>query len=191
MAASRHRPHFDRRLDLPRYNAARTKRTCAHKTTIIVAFDKSTSAPAQALLSRINHFGDSTSRSKRNVNGAYLPEQVNKSAVRCQCKSSLRTSCCGKNCSRPPHFYHSRPDTRTDPFFSHPPLIAAAQYGGGPYMGGPGPYYGDRYRERDNYYDNRYRNGRGYYPPGRYRTVNGCQRGWTVQDGLCKPYRGY
>jgi len=69
--------------------------------------------------------------------------------------------------------------------------IAAAQYGGGPYMGGPGPYYGDRYRERDYYYDNRYRNGRGYYPPGRYRTVNGCQRGWTVQDGLCKPYRGY
>jgi hypothetical protein len=20
---------------------------------------------------------------------------------------------------------------------------------------------------------------------------NGCQPGWTVQDGLCKPYRGY
>jgi penicillin-binding protein 1A len=32
---------------------------------------------------------------------------------------------------------------------------------------------------------------RGYYPPGRYRTWNGCQPGWTVQDGLCKPYRGY
>ena len=30
-----------------------------------------------------------------------------------------------------------------------------------------------------------------YYPPGRYRTWNGCQRGYTVQDGLCKPYRGY
>lgn len=28
---------------------------------------------------------------------------------------------------------------------------------------------------------------RRYYPP-----VNGrCQRGWTIQDGLCKPYRGY
>lgn len=71
--------------------------------------------------------------------------------------------------------------------------VASAQwYGGGPYYGGgPGPYYGDRYRER--YYDDDryYRGGRGYYPPGRYRTWNGCQRGWTVQDGLCKPYRGY
>jgi hypothetical protein len=33
--------------------------------------------------------------------------------------------------------------------------------------------------------------GRGYYRPGRYPSWNGCQRGWTVQDGLCKPYRGY
>ena len=31
---------------------------------------------------------------------------------------------------------------------------------------------------------------RDYYRP-QYRTWNGCQRGWTVQDGLCKPYRGY
>jgi hypothetical protein len=31
----------------------------------------------------------------------------------------------------------------------------------------------------------------GYYRPGRYRTWNGCQPNWTVQDGLCKPYRGY
>ena len=30
----------------------------------------------------------------------------------------------------------------------------------------------------------------GYYRPGRYPTWNGCQQGWTVQDGLCKPYRG-
>ena len=71
--------------------------------------------------------------------------------------------------------------------------VALAQwYGGGPYYGGGyyggGPYYGDRYRER--YYDGDYRY-RGYYPPGRYRTFNGCQRGWTVQDGLCKPYRGF
>ncbi len=77
--------------------------------------------------------------------------------------------------------------------------VASAQYGGGPYYGpgpfygrGPGPYYDERYRERNYDYDNRYyRDGRGYYPPGRYRTPNGCQRGWTVQDGLCKPYRGY
>jgi hypothetical protein len=33
--------------------------------------------------------------------------------------------------------------------------------------------------------------GRGYYRPGRFQTWNGCQSGWTVQDGLCKPYRGY
>jgi hypothetical protein len=33
--------------------------------------------------------------------------------------------------------------------------------------------------------------GRGYYRPGRFRTWNGCQPGWTVQDGLCKPYRGF
>ena len=33
--------------------------------------------------------------------------------------------------------------------------------------------------------------GRGFYHPGRFRTWNGCQPGWTVQDGLCKPYRGY
>jgi hypothetical protein len=33
--------------------------------------------------------------------------------------------------------------------------------------------------------------GRGFYRPGRFRTWNGCQPGWTVQDGLCKPYRGY
>jgi hypothetical protein len=32
---------------------------------------------------------------------------------------------------------------------------------------------------------------RGYYRPGRSQTWNGCQSGWTVQDGLCKPYRGY
>jgi hypothetical protein len=31
---------------------------------------------------------------------------------------------------------------------------------------------------------------RDYYRP-RFNTWNGCQRGWTVQDGVCKPYRGY
>jgi hypothetical protein len=28
----------------------------------------------------------------------------------------------------------------------------------------------------------------GYYRP---RSWNGCPRGFTVQDGVCKPYRGY
>jgi hypothetical protein len=52
-------------------------------------------------------------------------------------------------------------------------------YGYGP-PPGPGPYYRE-YRG----------GGGGYYRPGRFRTWNGCQPGWTVQDGLCKPYRGY
>lgn len=81
---------------------------------------------------------------------------------------------------------------------------ASAQYGGGYY--GPGPYYGDRYRDR--YYDDdgRYYRPRGYgyggaivgrdrygreqlyYPVG---PGGRCPRHYTIQDGLCKPYRGY
>ena len=73
--------------------------------------------------------------------------------------------------------------------------IASAQY----YYGG-GPYYGDPYRGR--YYDGGYYQRRGYaysgqdvygrpelyYPVGR---GGRCPRGYTVQSGLCKPYRGY
>src|SRR5262249_31794256 len=70
-----------------------------------------------------------------------------------------------------------------------------------PYYGpspsyGPAPYYGP-----SSYYapppPPAYYGGGGYareatdYRPGRFRTWNGCQPGWTVQDGLCKPYRGY
>ena len=29
-----------------------------------------------------------------------------------------------------------------------------------------------------------------YFPPSN-RWRRGCPRGWTIQDGLCKPYRGY
>ena len=74
---------------------------------------------------------------------------------------------------------------------------AAAQqfyFGVGPEPG-PRPYYRDYppgYHDRAGYY--RYGERRQelyYYRPGRYRTWNGCQPGWTVQDGLCKPYRGY
>ena len=50
-------------------------------------------------------------------------------------------------------------------------------------------YDGPRYRDRQRYGE---RGERGYYTPsGRFKTFNGCQNGWTVQDGLCKPYRGY
>jgi hypothetical protein len=55
---------------------------------IFVVHDKTTGAAAQALSPRINHFGDSTSRSKRDVNGAYRPEQVNNPAVQCNEKSA-------------------------------------------------------------------------------------------------------
>jgi len=49
------------------------------------------------------------------------------------------------------------------------------------YRPAPDSYY-LRYSEPDR---------RGYYRPGRFQTWNGCQSGWTVQDSLCKPYRGY
>jgi hypothetical protein len=65
----------------------------------------------------------------------------------------------------------------------------------------PPPYYR---HDETQYYEPRYhrdhrqsgydypRRQSGYdYPPVRYRTGNGCQPGYTVQDGVCKPYRGY
>jgi hypothetical protein len=69
--------------------------------------------------------------------------------------------------------------------------VASAQwYGGGPYYG-PGPDY--RYRYRERYYDDRYygRDQRYHAPSRRWGTWNGCAPHYTVQDGLCKPYRGY
>jgi hypothetical protein len=53
--------------------------------------------------------------------------------------------------------------------------------GGPTYQPVPPPYYLGQRDPRP----------RGYYRPGRFQTWNGCQSGWTVQDGLCKPYRGY
>src|SRR5262245_37183542 len=64
-----------------------------------------------------------------------------------------------------------------------PPPAYGPGYGPG-YCSGYGPPPGPYYRSE--------RMGRGYYyRPGRFRSWNGCQQGWTVQDGLCKPYRGY
>lgn len=56
----------------------------------------------------------------------------------------------------------------------------------------PQSYGNDRPRHREPdrprpYYRGRFYQGPGYYRPGRYRTWNGCERGWTVQNGLCKP----
>jgi len=57
---------------------------------------------------------------------------------------------------------------------------ASAQYYSGP---GYGPHIEPYYQQG---YDRRYDDGR-YYR----RVRNGCPRGFTVQDGRCKPYRGY
>jgi hypothetical protein len=44
------------------------------------------------------------------------------------------------------------------------------------YYGGGGHYYGDGH----------------YYGGGRrHNTYNGCRPGWTIQGGVCKPYRGH
>ena len=74
-----------------------------------------------------------------------------------------------------------------------PPPPGYGGYGPPPGYGGygPPPGYGPGYGAPGPYYRGGDRGGRGYYRPGRYRSWNGCQPGWTVQDGLCKPYRGY
>ena len=55
-----------------------------------------------------------------------------------------------------------------------------------------------RYRDWERHYDRPpppryYDRGPRYYRPDfrRWHTPNGCQPHYTVQDGLCKPYRGY
>lgn len=66
-------------------------------------------------------------------------------------------------------------------------------------FGGPGvgieivtrPDY-HRHGRYDRYYDNQpyaYQYSRG--SNGRYSTWNGCPPNYTIQDGRCKPYRGY
>ena len=66
----------------------------------------------------------------------------------------------------------------------------------GVYLSGPGVdvQVGDpdwRYRHhRRHYRDYRYDGGAYAYAPG-YRTWNGCPPHYTIQDGRCKPYRGY
>lgn len=53
----------------------------------------------------------------------------------------------------------------------------------------PSPYYGPRYRER--YYDDDRYERRVYRERSPYRQWDGCPRHYSVQDGVCKPYRGY
>jgi hypothetical protein len=47
-------------------------------------------------------------------------------------------------------------------------------------------WYGYGYYPRYYGYHHRYYN---YYGGGGFHTWNGCRPGWTVQGGLCKPYR--
>src|SRR5919109_1486003 len=68
-----------------------------------------------------------------------------------------------------------------DPYYAPRPYCPSPYYGPSPYSGPPPAYYGGPRYSREAM----------FYRPGRYRTWNGCQPGWTVQDGLCKPYRGY
>jgi hypothetical protein len=70
--------------------------------------------------------------------------------------------------------------------------VAAAQ----PWIGGyfdddRGRYERRHYRERDYYDRDRYDRRRDYRERrGGYRTGSGCRPGFTVQDGVCKPYTG-
>jgi hypothetical protein len=64
-----------------------------------------------------------------------------------------------------------------------PAGIASAQYYSGP---GYGVHIGPRYEEPRYYRYGRYDDGRRYY-----RRAGRCPPHYTVQDGVCKPYRGY
>jgi hypothetical protein len=69
--------------------------------------------------------------------------------------------------------------------------VASAQpWVGGYYDDDRGPYYRHRYRERDYYDRDRYDRRRDYHERRGYRTQSGCRPGFTVQDGVCKPYTG-
>jgi hypothetical protein len=53
----------------------------------------------------------------------------------------------------------------------------------------PEPYYAPRYAPPPQRY---YRDDpRPYFGTGYPIRRSPCQYGWTVQDGVCKPYRGY
>jgi len=57
------------------------------------------------------------------------------------------------------------------------PVMAQGFYLNAPgiHIGGGHPYY------HRHYYD--------YYGGGGWNTASGCRPGWTVQGGVCKPYR--
>ena len=69
---------------------------------------------------------------------------------------------------------------------------ASAQYYGpgvGVYIGPPERGYDERRYDRERYsdYDRRHYD----YDRRHNRQARSCRQGYTVQDGVCKPYRGY
>jgi hypothetical protein len=70
------------------------------------------------------------------------------------------------------------------------PAMAQGIYLNGPGIhigvGGPGYY---RHDQGPRYYD--YSPGYPGYAGGGGETYNGCPPHYTIQDGVCKPYRGY
>jgi hypothetical protein len=66
---------------------------------------------------------------------------------------------------------------------------AEPYYGSPPYYRQDQPQYDEPQYHEPRYY--RHYGQPGYYYPPRRRTWNGCRPGYTVQDGVCKPYRGY
>ncbi|HZP79724.1 MAG TPA: hypothetical protein VFB45_26560 [Pseudolabrys sp.] len=74
------------------------------------------------------------------------------------------------------------------------PSVAKAQ---GFAIDAPGVHVRVGRRHHHRYYDNYYGGGYGAYDyagprrGGGYYTYNGCQPGFTIQSGVCKPYRGY
>lgn len=53
-------------------------------------------------------------------------------------------------------------------------------------------YVGPRHRHHHrHYYRHRYYDDYAYHPRRHRHSWNGCPWGYTVQDGVCKPYRGY
>ncbi len=69
---------------------------------------------------------------------------------------------------------------RSDAQYYERPYYAPAPYYGGEYYAPPPPRY---YREPRGYYGYGYNRGR--------RDNNPCPPYWTIQNGVCKPYRGY
>jgi hypothetical protein len=79
---------------------------------------------------------------------------------------------------------------RYEPELDDPVYVQPAEpyYDRSPYYRHNQPQYEPRYYEPRHH--RHYGQSEYSYPPGR-RAWNGCRRGYTVQNGLCKPDPGY